>query len=154
MRTLSRFFFVLLILGMVGACTPKSPSSGDGGAEPVEQNYENLNYYYDFDDILIPRELDFKTDESYTLDNKKFRVGIMRFTGRVVIQDLIQFFVNNMAKDNWERTAAVKGKISVLSFEKFNKSCVIQIDDSFARATVTVIAVENKDGSSEASLAK
>jgi len=154
MRMVSRFVVVLLMFGMFAACTPKSPSSGEGGAQPSEQTYENLNYYYEFDDILIPKELDFKADESYTLDNKKFRAGIMRFSGRVVVQDLLQFFMNNMAKDNWERTSAVKGKMSVLSFEKFNKSCVIQVDDSFAKATVTIIAVETKDGSTESNLSK
>lgn len=153
MRKLSICVLMFLIIGVFGACTPKSPSS-DGGSHSAQENYEDLNYYYEFDDILIPKEIDFQSDESYTMDNKKFRVGIMRFTGRVEIQDLIQFFMNNMAKDNWERTTAVKGKMSILSFEKFNKSCVIQIDDSFTRATVTIIAVETKDGSSEANLAK
>ncbi|WP_147819537.1 hypothetical protein [Salidesulfovibrio onnuriiensis] len=154
MRMFSRFVAVLFILALLGACTPKSTSSGDSGSEPASQSYENLNFYYDFDDILIPKELDFQPDESHTLDNKKFRAGIMRFTGRVDIQDLIQFFINNMAKDNWERTATIKGKVSVLSFEKFNKSCVIKVDDTFAKATVTIIAVETKDGSSETSLGK
>lgn len=152
MRMLSRLVLVLLVLGMFAGCTAAKTSSGSG-AEPVEHTYENPNFYYDFDDILIPKELNFQADESHVLDNKKFRVGIMRFTGRVEISDLIQFFINNMAKDNWERTATVKGKISVLTFEKFNKSCVIKIDDSFASSTVTVIAAESKDGSSERDLA-
>lgn len=89
-------------------------------------------------------------DESYTLDNRKFRAGIMKFKGRVYVQDLIQFFLNNMVKDNWEKIASVKGKLSVLSFEKFNKSCIIQIEDSFGSAKVTIIAVEAKDAQSDA----
>ncbi len=32
-----------------------------------------------------------------------------------------------------------------MNFEKFNKSCVIQVDDSFGSATTTIIAVEVKD---------
>jgi hypothetical protein len=156
MRFLFHFGAVVCLCFVLGACTASTAStSADQPVNSSAQNYEDLNYYYEFDDILIPKELDFQSDDSYTLDNRKFRVGIMKFTGRVEIPDLLQFFLNNMAKDNWEKIAAVKGKTSILSFEKFNKSCVIQVEDTFARDTVTIIAVETKDGSgSETDLAK
>lgn len=154
MRIFSNFVIAVALLAMFGACTPKTTSTPESNYESGQQSYEDLNYYYEFDDILIPKELSFQSDESYTLDNRKFRAGIMKFTGRVEIPDLLNFFINNMAKDNWEKIAAVKGKTSVLSFEKFNKSCVIQVEDSFARATVTIIAVETKNGNSESDLAK
>ncbi len=156
MRFLFQTAAVICLCFVLGACTASTASTHT--EQPVSgssQNYDNLNYYYEFDDILIPKELDFQAGDSYTLDNRKFRVGIMKFTGRVEIPDLLQFFINNMTKDNWEKTSAVKGKTSILSFEKFNKSCVIQVEDTFARDTVTIIAVETKDGSnSETNLAK
>ncbi len=84
-------------------------------------------------------------DESYKLDNTKFRAAIMKFKGRVEVLELVQYFVNNMAKDNWTLQSNNKsGKLSVLNFEKFNKSCVIQVDDSFGSASITIIAVEVK----------
>lgn len=155
MRLLFHAGVLLCLCFLFCACTPKSRTSTQQETSAVSQGYENTHFYYEFDDILIPRELDFQSEDSYTLDNRKFRVGIMKFTGRVEIPDLLQFFINNMAKDNWERTTAVKGKTSVLSFEKFNKSCVIQVEDTFARDTITVIAVENKDsGNTERTLRK
>lgn len=150
MRFFFKCFMPLVLLFSLAACTTTStgstPPADNGGSQ-----YSDTNYYYDFQDILIPNELDYVADESYTLDNRKFRVGIMKFKGRVVVQDLIQFFLNNMNKDNWEKIASVKGKISILSFEKFNKSCIIQIEDGFGNAKVTIIAAEAKDAQSDAS---
>ncbi|WP_018124187.1 hypothetical protein [Desulfovibrio oxyclinae] len=151
MRHFIKLFIVVAALGLFAGCAPKSTGSGGAPGESGSQSeYTDTNYYYDFQDILIPRELEYVDEESYTLDNRKFRAGIMKFKGRVVVQDLIRFFLNNMAKDNWEKIASVKGKISVLSFEKFNKSCIIQIEDTFGSAKVTIIAVEAKEAQSSA----
>jgi hypothetical protein len=71
----------------------------------------------------------------------------MKFKGRVEILELVQYFLNNMAKDNWKLVSNNKAAtVHVLNFEKFNKSCVIQINDSFATSTTTIFAVEVKDG--------
>ena len=51
-----------------------------------------------------------------------------------------------MAKDNWTLVSNNKAsKVHVLNFEKFNKSCVIHVDDSFGSSTTTIFAVEVKD---------
>ncbi|GAB7021616.1 hypothetical protein [Salidesulfovibrio brasiliensis] len=151
MRTFAKVFVLLAGLCLFAGCTTTSSNTTSGQqTDSPQREYSQTNFYYDFEDILIPSELEYVDEESYTLDNRKFRVGIMKFKGRVVIQDLIQFFLNNMAKDNWEKIASVKGKISVLSFEKFNKSCIIQVEDSFASAKVTIIAAEAKDAQSDA----
>lgn len=140
-----RALFVLLALFLFTAgCTTTQSSSGSDTTTPTgAQTYENPNFYYDFDDILVPRELEFQHDESYTLDNAKFKAAIMVFTGRVVAADVFTFFVNNMARDNWQLINSLRGEISVLNFEKANKSCMIQIQDDFT-TTVTIFAVESK----------
>ena len=139
----SKFILLLTVIFVCTAfsCTPKNSEN----AEPVQQEYSEPNYYYDFDDILIPRELTYEPNDSNKLDNSKFRAAIMAFSGRVVTEDVINFFINNMAKDNWELIYNVKqNKQTMLSFEKHNKSAIIQVTDNFAKATVTVFAVESK----------
>ncbi|QJB56006.1 hypothetical protein [Pseudodesulfovibrio sp. zrk46] len=147
MRSFTKFLMILACLTMFAACTTTGGSTGSTDPGAQEATYEEPNYYYDFDDILIPKEISYVEDQSYKLDNAKFRAAIMKFKGRVEVLELVQFFVNNMAKDNWTLVSNNKaGKLSVLNFEKFNKSCVIQVDDSFGSATTTIIAVEVKDG--------
>lgn len=148
MRSFIKLLLPLVIVGMLAACTTTGSSkSSDSQANAQAAEYQEPDYYYDFDDILIPKEISYVEDESYKLDNSKFRAAIMKFKGRVEILELVQYFVNNMAKDNWTLISNNKAsKVHVLNFEKFNKSCVIHVDDSFGSATTTIFAVEVKDG--------
>ncbi len=147
MRSFIKLLIALTFVMMFAACT--TTGSKTGTTDPAgtsSQEYQEPDYYYDFDDILIPKEISYQEDASYKLDNSKFRAAIMKFKGRVEVLELVQYFVNNMAKDNWTLLSNNKaGKLNVLTFEKFNKSCVIQVDDSFGSASTTIIAVEVKD---------
>jgi len=147
MRTLTRFLTVLMLAGLLAACTTTGSSSSTANTGQSESaQYQEPNYYLDFDDIMLPKEIDYVTDGSYRLDNAKFKASIMKFKGRVKILELVQFFVNNMIKDNWTLISNNKASDShILNFEKFNKSCVIQIDDNFATAITTIFAVEVKE---------
>ncbi|MUM77612.1 hypothetical protein GKC30_08205 [Pseudodesulfovibrio sp. F-1] len=142
-----KLLIVLALVFALSACATTGSGGSDSSATTATQ-YQEPDYYYDFDDILIPKEIKYVENESYKLDNAKFRAAIMKFKGRVQVLELVQYFINNMAKDNWTLVSNNKaGKLSVLNFEKFNKSCVIQVDDGFGTATTTIIAVEVKDGS-------
>lgn len=147
MRSFMKLLFMVSLLFLFAACTTTGSKSADadpaGGTKATQQEPD---FYYDFDDILIPKEISYVDDDSYKLDNAKFRAAIMKFKGRVEVMELVQYFVNNMTKDNWTLLSNNKtGTLSVLSFEKFNKSCVIQVDDSFGSAKITIFAVELKD---------
>lgn len=151
MRTLIKFLLPLMIIGVLGACTTTGTSSSNANTgQPPEAQYQEPDYYLDFDDIMIPKEIDYIDDGSYKLDNAKFRASIMKFKGRVEILELVQYFINNMAKDNWTLVSNNKASTShIMNFEKYNKSCVIQIDDTFATATTTIFAVEVKDSDAD-----
>lgn len=147
MRSFMKLFIMVSLLCLFAACTTTGTKSADtdpAGAAAAAQ--QEPDFYYDFDDILIPKEISYVDDDSYKLDNAKFRAAIMKFKGRVEVLELVQYFVNNMAKDNWTLLSNNKtGTLSVLSFEKFNKSCVIQVEDTFGSAKITIFAVELKD---------
>jgi hypothetical protein len=147
MRSFIKLFLPLIVIGMLAACTTTGTNTtGDAPAGAQAAEYVEPDYYLDFDDIMIPKEISYVEDDSYKLDNAKFRAAIMKFKGRVEILELVQYFVNNMAKDNWTLVSNNKAsKIHVLNFEKFNKSSVIQVDDNFGSASITIFAVEVKD---------
>lgn len=147
MRSYIKLLLAIIILSSFAACTTTgTTSSTDTTSQASANEYQEPDSYYDFDDILIPKEISYDEDTSYKLDNAKFRAAIMKFKGRVEVLELVQYFVNNMAKDNWTLISNNKAsKDHVLSFEKFNKSCVIHVEDSFGSATTTIFAVEVKE---------
>lgn len=150
MRSFTKFCIILTLLFVFAGCTARNTTStAQEPAENRQATYQEPDYYMDFDDIMIPKEINYDADNSYKLDNSKFRAAIMRFTGRVQVMELINYFLNNMTKDNWTLVSNNKAStVHVMTFEKYNKSCVIQVDDSFATAKTTIFAVEVKGGTS------
>ncbi len=64
--------------------------------------------------------------------------------GRVENQSLIDFFVNQMAKDNWTKERSITSTVSTLSFTKPYKSCTVRIFDGSYNTEVEIYAVEMK----------
>lgn len=130
------------------------PGCATTGAKPVDsappsgsgaETYDNPNYYYLFDDILVPSSMEHSTGDDFSFDTQQFKAGIQVFNGRVVFDDLINFFLNNMAKDGWKKVSAVRSQKSILIFEKTNKAATIELVDGF-KAKATIFAIEYKSG--------
>lgn len=150
-----KFLLVPSLALALGACsglsTSRAPSDPAGnqtqGGQP--ETYENPNYYYLFDDILVPNGMDHDADDDFSFDTQQFKAGIQHFSGRVVFDDLVNFFQNNMIKDGWRKVTAVRSKKSMLVFEKSNKAAIIELEDGF-KAKATVFALEYKPGAGAA----
>ena len=130
-----------------GSSTTPAPGTTP---ENTEQNYEQVNYYYDFDDVLVPKELEYDDSKSYVFETMQFRTGKLNFEGNVDALSVVDFFVNNMAKDNWRKNSSMKADTSVIIFEKPNKSCLIKVVDASSRSTeVEILVVELKQKGNE-----
>ena len=129
--------------GMNTAKTSSDP--GQAGSASQAETYENPNYYYLFDDILIPNGMEHTPDDDFSFDTQQFKAGIQMFQGRVVFDDLINFFLNNMVKDGWKKVSAVRSKKSILIFEKANKAAIIELNDGY-KASAKIFAFEYKGG--------
>ena len=60
---------------------------------------------------------------------------------RLDIDSLIEFFIYNMGKDNWKLVNSYKGKESLITFSKPDKSCNIRITENWLGTTHVQIAV-------------
>jgi len=85
--------------------------------------------YYDFEDILIPDEMKLDKEKSFVYETPLLKAGILVFSGRVEVTSLIQFFKENMVKDNWKLLNSFKYKGYLMNFQKPDKSCMISIVD-------------------------
>jgi hypothetical protein len=85
--------------------------------------------YYDFDDVLIPRELKVLHKDSFIYLTSGMTAGVLTLKGRVNPNSLIAFFENNMAKDNWAKVSAFKSERSILLFQKPTRTCVMLINE-------------------------
>jgi hypothetical protein len=106
--------------------TPASVS--EPAAKPSPESKKRTAVYYDFEDVLIPVELQVLQDKSMIVSTPGFTSGILMLRGRVERRSLINFFNNNMVKDNWAMVSQIASpNMAILVFEKSIKSAVISI---------------------------
>lgn len=130
---------VLLAIGMItlfffivsGCSTLKSSKSSSTQEAAVKKDKEAAPLYYDFGDVLIPKELKVDKKSSYIVQSPGFLTGILALKGAVERNSLIAFFQNNMAKDNWREISLFKSPRTntIILFQKENRWCVITIND-------------------------
>lgn len=85
--------------------------------------------YYDFNDILIPPDMDLSKSDSILFRVGTFKAGLLVFKGNYTSASLVNFFIDNMAKDNWVLKSSFKYPKVALFFAKKGKTCVIYIDE-------------------------
>jgi hypothetical protein len=138
-----------LIIGVVisvGGCssldkkdeTATSPSAKSSTAVPA--------LYYDFGDVLVPKELKVDKKSSFVYQTENFTAGLLVLKGRIDGSSLISFFERNMAKDNWQMISSFKSDRTMLLFQKAQRWCVMNIKDETFNTYVDIwVAPTAKD---------
>ncbi len=129
-RQLLSYLCLALALLILSGCAKKDLwSSGEEGTENLTP--ESLPYFTnDFRDILVPSELQWDRSGSMSIKTESFAGGVLKFTGRVEVNSLTDFFVNSMSKNNWKLVGSAKYKNILLAFTKPEKNSMIIITES------------------------
>jgi hypothetical protein len=110
--------------------------------------------YYDFNDVLIPGELKLEREASFIYQTSGLTAGVLVFSGRVELSSLIDFFKNNMTKDNWQIVSTIKSERNMMLFKKEKRWCVVSIKEKELFDTETEIWVAPIVGDTESGLLK
>jgi len=127
-RTAVYYFGIMALWLLVAACS-STPKTTDG-SDAKEKDDKNVPLYYDFGDVLIPRELELDVNSSFVYHTSGFTAGILAFKSKAELGSMVNFFENNMAKDNWQAVGTFKSTRTLLLFQKENRWCVINITDN------------------------
>jgi hypothetical protein len=119
------WLLVLLLLPMACSTTPKATD----GSQAREKNDKEAPLYYDFGDVLVPRELKLDTKSSFVYRTTGLTAGVLVFNSRADLTSLVAFFENNMSKDNWQAVGIFKSPRTLLLYRKENRWCVINVTD-------------------------
>jgi hypothetical protein len=118
--------YSLAVLLLLGGCSGKNIFSSDESLD--ESAVENVPYRADdFSDIMVPPELSWDREGSMAIKTESYAGGVMRFTGRVEVNSLADFFVNTMQRNNWKMVGSAKYKNVLLAFTKPNKTALVMI---------------------------
>ena len=127
-----------LSLAWIGCFSTLKESRGEG----AEGKDIGIGKYYRFDDVLIPKELNYRPNESFVLETPPVQTGALVFKKwRIDSGSLVDFFLHYMVKDSWTLVNSFKGKESILNFSKPDKTCTVRIKEKWTGMTVVEIQV-------------
>jgi hypothetical protein len=129
------FLWVAFLCLSLVACSPKygekrqDVSASEPVAPPEEGAMAEMrpSTYYDFADILVPREMKLDPDSSLLFETTNLKAGRICFKGWVDPVSLFDFFMENMPKDNWKLRSYFKYGVYLLVFEKPDRDCIVSI---------------------------
>ena len=119
---------IAVMVLIIGGCAGSKIKGGESSAS-AKKDKGPVPLYYDFGDVLIPSELKVDKDASFVFRTPGFSAGVLALEGRVEINSLIDFFNNNMNKDNWKLVSYFKSRRTIMLFNKENRWCVINITE-------------------------
>lgn len=121
---------LMLILLLCSGCAGIFNSIGVSSNPSEESEETPVPLYRDFEDVAIPRELKEDKKNTYVIESAGYRSGILALKGRVERNSLINFFKDNMSKDNWKAITSFKTpKRAIMLFQKENRWCMISITE-------------------------
>ncbi len=124
------FLVLIPLLYLVSGCSTLRNWIRPAASQQTSQaENEAAPLYYDFADILLPRELKVDKKASFVFRTPGLSAGVLALKGRVEGGSLIAFFENNMAKDNWQPVSSFKSPRTMMLFKKENRWCVINITE-------------------------
>ncbi len=133
----------LLWIGCSSTVKEKRDEPGKpAGQEGMRSGEADFARYYNFDDVLVPGELNYDQKHSFIYETPQFKAGVMQFTKwRLNVDSLIDFFNYHMEKDNWKIVNSYRGKETFLTFSKPDKTCTVRIKDKWYGSTQVEIRV-------------
>ena len=126
-RLLVLLLSILLLVGAGCAAMKKSQDTPEETGEKKGEVEAPAPIYYDFVDILIPAELSLVKKGSFVYSTPSFSAGVLTFEGYVDGESLVNFFTTNMAKDGWTLKSSFRYRRVILSFEKEERSCLVNV---------------------------
>lgn len=132
--TLSMILASFLSLFLAGCADMGFGSADEEMASPAPISGSSTVYTSsEFSDLQIPTDLEWDRDKSLVIHTESFAGGVLRYSGRIEVNSLADFFATSMTKNGWRLVGTAKYKNVLLAFVKENKTCTITIGESDLR---------------------
>ena len=127
---------LVIVLGLAwtgcSSSVKERRSDSSGGSVEIAGRDTAAGKYYFFDDILVPKELNYKASKSFIYETPQFKTGSMVFSKFWIdARSVVDFFVYHMERDNWKLLNSFRGSESILNFSKPEKTCTIKVVDKW-----------------------
>ncbi|MDA8138733.1 MAG: hypothetical protein M0036_08765 [Desulfobacteraceae bacterium] len=132
--------------GASSSSSSAAAKNASAPAAPQAVTKEISPIYYDFGDVMLPRELTLEKKETFVMKTAGMTSGVMVLKGVIDTKSLVTFFESKMPVDGWHKMGSLSSARSIMLFEKTNRWCVIGISEgSFTnKVEIWVAPMENE----------
>jgi hypothetical protein len=123
------FFIIVILLLTAGGCSSLSQDQKSTGNPSTATGQGAATVYYDFDDVIVPKEMTLIKKETFVYGTIGLKAGVLALKGRIDLTSLVAFFEINMKKDNWQMVSQIKTPHVLMLFHKENRWCVIALNE-------------------------
>ena len=121
------FWFVILIfafcilhsLGCAGLSKKDTVPKNEALLEPQAM--------LKFSDIPTPAGFKLLTQDSYTFESAGIRVGMLKYQGKANVEQVVNFYKDQMPLYNWNLLNAIEYGERLLNFEREQETCIIRL---------------------------
>jgi hypothetical protein len=121
-KPLVRLMALALSLLLLSACALFEK----GPAKPEPQRLPDQR---EFDDVLVPRDMDIDREASAIYRRDGASIGILRMSGRIDLSSLMRYFQNNLGNEGWRQVSVMRAPQSLMVFQKANRMAVIALSE-------------------------
>lgn len=125
---------------LLGMETNTEINEGDDSQAPVEQ--AQPFYHSSYSRVLLPDGLTMDKRESSFVKTDSFTGGNIRFTGKLELDSLGQFFTNTMPKNGWKNVYASQGAEILQAYTRQGATCIIKITETSFRTNVDIYVAD------------
>jgi len=100
------------------------------GCSTVSNNRLEPQTILKFSDLPIPTGLKASPRTSYSFENSGVRVAVLKYQGRANIDQVINFYKEQMPLYNWNLINIIEYGQRLLNFERENETCIITVQSA------------------------
>ncbi len=129
----------LLITALMGCTTireDKAPASSPDSLSPQA--------LLKFSDIPVPVGLKSLPEQSYSFESSGVRVGVLKYQGKNIPDQIVNFYKEQMPMYNWNLINIVEYGQRLMNFERESETCIITLQSIGWGNTLLVISLGPK----------
>ena len=122
MKSFKQLFFLSIICFLLTTALTGCSTTSNNRIEPQA--------ILKFSDLPIPAGLKSLPQVSYSFENAGVRVAVLKYQGKANIDQVINFYKEQMPMYNWNLINIIEYGQRLLNFERENETCIITIQQA------------------------
>jgi hypothetical protein len=107
-------------------------------APPKEAAFLEPQAALKFSDIPAPIGFKFLPQDSYTFESAGVRVGVLKYQGEADVEQVVNFYKDQMPLYNWNLLNVVEYGERLLNFDREQETCIINLSSKGRNISITV----------------